>query len=84
MASLWSGNSAIRHGLGQISSAAVRLRSHGTFWLKAFSQETIDLTLRTHTGLQTRIVESPGLSLSQQDLDALVADLADPIGRHLG
>ena len=33
------------------------------------SQETIDLTLRTHAGLQTRIVESPGLSLPQEELD---------------
>ena len=83
MASFGSGNSAIRHGLGQISSAAGRLRSYGAFWLKAFSQETIDLTLRTHTGLQTRIVESPGLSLSQEDLDQLVADLRTIAGKTL-
>jgi hypothetical protein len=83
MASLGSGNSAIRRGLGQISSAASRLRNYGAFWLKAFSQQTIDLTLRTHAGLQTRIVESPGLSLSQQDLDQLVADLRSIAGKTL-
>src|SRR5882762_3255325 len=83
MASFWSGNSAIRHGLGHITSAAGRLRSYGAFWLKAFSQETIDLSLRTHTGLQTRIVESPGQSLSQQDLDQLVADLRTIAGKIL-
>jgi hypothetical protein len=83
MASFWSGNSTIRHGLGQLRSAAGRLRSYGAFWLKAFSQETIDLTLRTHTGLQTRIVESPGLSLPQQDLDQLVADLRTIAGKTL-
>jgi hypothetical protein len=68
MASFWSGGSGIR-------TALARLPGHAAFWLKAFSQENIDLTLRTHTGLQTRIIESPGLSLSQEDLDALVADL---------
>ncbi|MGH6709848.1 MAG: hypothetical protein ACREEK_12840, partial [Bradyrhizobium sp.] len=83
MTSFGSGNSAIRHGLGQIGAAAVRLRNYGAFWLKAFSQETIDLTLRTHAGLLTRIVESPGLSLSQQDLDQLVADLRTIAGKTL-
>src|SRR3954462_5289109 len=83
MASFGSSSSAIRHGLGQIRSAAGRLRSYGAFWLKAFSQETIDLTLRTHTGLQTRIVESPGLSLQQADLDQLVADLRSIAGKTL-
>src|SRR5260370_26815820 len=83
MTSFGSGNSAIRHGFGQLRSAAGRLRNYGAFWLKAFSQETIDLTLRTHTGLQTRIVESPGLSLSQPDLDQLVADLRTIAGNTL-
>jgi len=83
MASFGSGNSAIRHGFGQLRSAAGRLRNYGAFWLKAFSQETIDLTLRTHTGLQTRIIESPGLSLSQPDLDQLVADLRSIAGKTL-
>ena len=83
MASFSSGNSAIRHGLGRARAAASRLRGHTAFWLQAFSQETIDLTLRTHTGLQTRIVESPGLSLSQEDLDQLVADLRTIAGKTL-
>ena len=83
MASLLNGNSAIRRGFAQLRSGAERLRSHGAFWLKAFSQATIDLTLRTHTGLQTRIVESPGLSLSQPELDRLVADLRSVAGKTL-
>ena len=85
MASFWNGISAIFRGGGlvQVRAAASRLRSHIAFWLKAFSQETIDLTLRTHTGLQTRIVESPGLSLSQEDLDQLVADLRTIAGKTL-
>lgn len=70
-------------GLAQVRGAVGRLSGHGVFWLKAFSQPTIDLTLRTHTGLTTRIVESPGLSLSQPDLDALVADLRTVAGKTL-
>jgi hypothetical protein len=56
-------------------SAIARLRGHAAFWLQAFSQSSIDLTLRTHSGLRTRIVESPGLSLAQEQLDELVAQL---------
>ncbi len=81
MTSFWSGNSAIRHSLGQVRAAAGRLPNQVAFWLKAFSQENIDLTLRTHTGLQTRIIESPGLTLSQADLDALVVDLRTVAGK---
>jgi hypothetical protein len=73
MASFRSGLSAIRRGEGL--AALARLRGYAGFWLKAFSQANIDLTLRTHTGLRTRIVESPGLSLPQQELDDLVAQL---------
>jgi hypothetical protein len=51
------------------------MRRHADFWLKALSQPTIDLTLRTHAGLRTRIVESPGLSLPPSELDALVSQL---------
>lgn len=83
MASFSSGNSAIRHGLRQIRSAAGRLASYAAFWLKAFHQPAIDLTLRTHTGLSTRIVESPGLSLSEGDLDELVAQLRTVAGKTL-
>src|SRR6185369_16901233 len=82
-ASFWSSNSAIRHGLVQVRSAAGRLRSYGALWLKAFRKPAIDFTLRTHAGLRTRIVESPGRSLSQQDLDELVADLRTIAGKTL-
>src|SRR5258708_13502902 len=68
MASWWSGGWGAR-------SAIARLRSHAAFWLQAFSQSSIDLTLRTHSGLRTRIVESPGLSLAQEQLDELVSQL---------
>jgi len=74
---------SFRSGWSGVRSALARLPGHAAFWLKAFSQENIDLTLRTHAGLQTRIVESPGLSLSQPDLDALVADLRTIAGKTL-
>ncbi len=77
MASVESGKSWSRAGKGvaQARAAAARLRGHASFWLKALSQPTIDLTLRTHAGLRTRIVESPGVSLPQDELDMLVAQL---------
>ena len=75
MAFISSGNSAIRRALGQVRFAAGRLSGYGVFWLKALRQPTIDLTIRTHTGLITRIVEFPGLSLSEAELGALVAQL---------
>jgi hypothetical protein len=56
-------------------AALARLRGYIAFWLKALSQPTIDLTLRTAAGQRTRIVESPGLSLPRDELDALVAQL---------
>src|ERR1700737_2244396 len=68
MASWWNGGWGAR-------SAVARLRGHAAFWLQAFSQTSIDLTLRTHSGLRTRIVESPGLSLAQKQLDELVSQL---------
>ncbi|SDO74889.1 hypothetical protein [Afipia sp. GAS231] len=70
-------------GLARLRGAIGRVPGHVAFWLKAFSQPTIDLTLRTHAGMTTRIVESPGLSLSQQDLDELVADLRTIAGKTL-
>ncbi|MBR1121299.1 hypothetical protein JQ628_07210 [Bradyrhizobium lablabi] len=73
MASLWE----------QIRSSVARLRSLTTFWLNAFSQQTIDLSLRTHANLITRIVERPGLSLSQAELDELVAQLRIVAGKTL-
>jgi hypothetical protein len=73
MASLWM----------RIRSAIGRLRGVAAFWWKAFSQPTIDLTLRTHAGLATRIVESPGRSLSEAELEALVSQLRVVAGKTL-
>ena len=67
----------------QIRSAVGKLRSHATFWLKAFVQPTIDLTLRTHEGLTTRIVESPGKALGEDELERLVAQLRVVAGKTL-
>jgi GNAT superfamily N-acetyltransferase len=77
MASVENGNVAprIRGGLAKARAAAAALRGYAAFWCKAISQPTIDLTLRTHAGLLTRIVERPGLSLPQSELDALVSQL---------
>jgi hypothetical protein len=85
MASFWSGILASRLGQGgmQARSALARLRGHIGFWLKALSQPSIDLTLRTHAGLSTRIVESPGSSLSDDELEALVSQLRIVAGRTL-
>ena len=87
MASFLSGNSAIRHALGQtlgqVRSAAARLGGYGVFWLKALRQPTIDLTIRTHAGLITRIVETPGVSLSEAELGELVAQLRVVAARTL-
>ena len=52
-----------------------RLRAYAGLWLKAFSQPTIDLSLRTHAGLRTRIIERPGEVLTATELDGLVAQL---------
>src|SRR5204862_8299039 len=73
MASLWE----------RFSSAIRQLRGYATFWLHAFSQPTIDLSLRTHEGLTTRIVESPGKSLSEDELERLVAQLRVVAGKTL-
>jgi len=67
----------------QIQSAAGRLRGHAAFWLKAFAQPTIDLSLRTHEGLITRIVESPGRALGEEELARLVAQLRVVAGKTL-
>ncbi len=67
----------------QIRSAISQLRGHAAFWLKAFSQPSIDLALRTHEGLTTRIVESPGTSLAEDDLWQLVDDLRTVAGKTL-
>ncbi len=77
MASFWNGPSASRGSgaLAKASGALARLGGHVGFWLKAMSQPTIDLSLRTHAGLRTRIVEFPGASLPPAELDALVSQL---------
>jgi hypothetical protein len=67
----------------QIRSAVGKLRGYAAFWLKAFAQPTIDLTLRTHEGLTTRIVESPGRALGEDDLERLVAQLRVVAGKTL-
>ncbi|WP_051310566.1 hypothetical protein [Bradyrhizobium sp. Cp5.3] len=60
---------------GQVGGAAGRVRSYAAFWFKALAQPSIDLSLRTHPGHMTRIVESPGLSLPQDELDRLITQL---------
>jgi|GEM_PF-273458 len=77
MASTDNGTRPARDGKGLAKARAAfdAVRSHAGFWLKALSQPTIDLSLRTQAGQRTRIIESPGLSLPQAELDALVAQL---------
>jgi hypothetical protein len=77
MGIFWSGIWALRRRKSrlQAGSAAGRMHDHAWFWLKALSQPTIDITLRTHAGLLTRIVESPGLSLAPAELEHLVSQL---------
>lgn len=67
----------------RIRSAVGVLRSHAAFWLNAFAQPTIDLSLRTHEGLITRIVESPGRTLGEEELARLVAQLRVVAGKTL-
>jgi GNAT superfamily N-acetyltransferase len=67
----------------QIRSGFARLRGYAGFWWQALSQPSIDLSLRTHAGLTTRIVESPGLSLSEDELEKLVAQLRIVAGKTL-
>jgi len=83
MAFFQSGLSALRHGQARLRSVVARLPGYPGFWLRAFSQATIDLTLHTHAGLRTRIVESPGLSLSQPELEGLVSQLRLVAGKTL-
>jgi GNAT superfamily N-acetyltransferase len=62
-------------GFRQVRSALGRVRSYASFWLGAFAQPTIDLTLRTHAGFKTRIIEAPGRSLPQSELRELMSQL---------
>jgi hypothetical protein len=77
MASVDNGTPASQaaKALAKARAAAAGVRGHAGFWLKALTQPTIDLTLRTHAGLSTRIVESPGTSLPPAECDALVSQL---------
>ncbi|MBR0907984.1 hypothetical protein [Bradyrhizobium liaoningense] len=59
----------------RLRGAAGRLCGHAAFWFQALAQPTIDLSLRTHPGHMTRIIESPGLSLPRDELDRLIAQL---------
>ena len=85
MASFWS--SVLANVRGErpmpLAYAVSRVRSLLGFALKAFTQPTIDLTLKTRPGLLTRIVERPGLSLPQHQLDALVSQLRAVAGKTL-
>jgi hypothetical protein len=77
MASVDNGTPASQaaKALAKARAAMAGIRGHAGFWLKALTQPTIDLTLRTHAGLSTRIVESPGASLPPAECDALVSQL---------
>jgi GNAT superfamily N-acetyltransferase len=85
VASFWNGIARNCRGnrLALVASAVARLRGLVAFWVKAFLQPTIDLTLRTHPGLVTRIVERPGLALPQAELDALMTQLRIVAGKTL-
>lgn len=54
------------------------------FWLSALTRPKLDLTLATHAGLTTRIVERPGAVLDDAALAALVEQLRAVARRTLG
>jgi hypothetical protein len=85
MASFWSSilESVRSDRLAPLAFAISRVRSLASFALNAFAQPTIDLTLKTRPGLLTRIVERPGLSLPQDQLDDLVSQLREVAGKTL-
>ncbi|WP_197082669.1 hypothetical protein [Bradyrhizobium sp. LTSP885] len=85
MASSDNGTPASRaaNGFAKVRAVLDRLAGHAGFWLKALSQPTIDLTLRTQAGQRTRIVESPGLSLPKAELDELVVQLRSVAAKTL-
>jgi hypothetical protein len=64
-----------KRGLIGVRSLIARVHGYGAVWLRAFGRADIDLTLRTHPGLVTRIVERPGLTLPEAELDELVMQL---------
>lgn len=53
------------------------------FWLKALTRPALDLTLSTHKGLVTRIVERPGAHLDDAALATLVEQLRTVASRTL-
>ncbi len=67
----------------KIVAAAKRVRDSIAFWLTALGQEAMDLSLRTHAGLRARIVESPGTTLDDAALAALVGDIRAIAGKTL-
>ncbi|XUM22749.1 hypothetical protein ACRAVF_04420 [Bradyrhizobium oligotrophicum S58] len=66
-----------------VVATARRIRDNVGFWLTALGQDAMDLSLRTHAELRTRIVESPGTTLDDAALAALVADLRTIAGKTL-
>lgn len=68
-------NSRSERSWRHLREVAGRLPDHAAFWFKALAQPAIDLSLRTHPGHVTRIIESPGLSLPPDALDQLIAQL---------
>ncbi|HEV7260434.1 MAG TPA: hypothetical protein VGN82_21805 [Bosea sp. (in: a-proteobacteria)] len=53
------------------------------FWLTALARPALDLTLTTHPGLVTRIIERPGATLDDAGLAALVEQLRSVASRTL-
>jgi hypothetical protein len=78
MASSWN-----ERGLIGVRSVIARVTSFAAVWFRAFGRADIDLALRTHPGLITRIVERPGRSLPQAELDELVMQLRIVAGKTL-
>jgi len=54
------------------------------FWLNALKRPALDLTLTTHPGLVTRIIERPGRQMDDVALAALVVQLRSVAARTLG
>jgi hypothetical protein len=52
-------------------------------WLRVFTRSALDVTLMTHPGLSTRIIEKPGATLDDAALEKLVEQLRQVVGRTL-
>jgi hypothetical protein len=72
-----------KRGLIGVRSLIARVHRYGAVWLRAFGASDLDLSLRTHPGLVTRIVERPGLSLPHAEVDGLLAQLRIVAGKTL-